>query len=42
MEMRQTHKRELDLLHEEKDQLLAEETQATQAGLLITVGKHRR
>ncbi len=32
MEMRQTHKRELDQLRLEKDQLLAEETKATQAG----------
>ena len=32
IEMRKTHKRELDLLRQEKDQLLAEETKATQAG----------
>ncbi len=32
MEMRRTHKRELDQLRLEKDQLLAEETKATQAG----------
>ena len=32
MEMRRTHKRELDQLRVEKDQLLAEETKATQAG----------
>ncbi len=30
--MRKTQKRELDLLRQEKDQLLAEETKATQAG----------
>ena len=34
MEMRRTHKRELDQLRVEKDQLLAEETKATQAGEL--------
>lgn len=32
MEMRKTHKQELDKLRMEKDQLLAEEAQATQAG----------
>lgn len=35
MEMRQTHKRELDMLRQEKDQLLAEETHATQAGMFL-------
>jgi Skp family chaperone for outer membrane proteins len=33
MEMRRTHKQELDRLHQEKDQLLKEEAQATQAVL---------
>ena len=32
MEMRQTHKREIDSQRQEKEQLLAEETKATQAG----------
>jgi len=33
MEMRQTHKREIDSQRQEKEQLLAEETKATQAAL---------
>ena len=37
MEMRRTHKRELDQLRVEKDQLLAEETKATQAGELTFI-----
>ena len=32
IEMRKTHKREFDQLRQEKDQQLAEETKATQAG----------
>jgi len=32
MEMRKAHKRELDALRQEKDQLLNEETKATQSG----------
>ena len=34
MEMRKAHKRELDALRQEKDQLLNEETKATQSGKL--------
>ena len=33
MQMRKAHKRELDALRQEKDQVLAEETKATQAAL---------
>ena len=32
MEMRRAHKREMEMLRREKDQLLDEETKATQAG----------
>ena len=32
MQMRRAHKRELDALRQEKDQVLEEETKATQAG----------
>jgi len=32
MEMRRTHRQELDRIREEKDQLLQEEAEATQAG----------
>ena len=32
MEMRRAHKKELDILRQEKDQVLDEETKATQTG----------
>jgi len=35
MDMRKNHKQDLDRLRLEKDQLLMEETQATQAGTCI-------
>lgn len=39
MEMRRAHKKELDLVRQEKDELLDEETKATQAGELENCGK---
>ena len=37
MEMRRAQKKELDLLRQEKDQLLDEETKATQAGIVLSL-----